>query len=98
MNDEELIQKIIEKDHFTFKLLVDQYQDLVLNACYNLIGNRQVAEDVSQEVLFQVYKTSEILQRSLSSVESYIHRAKSNLQRNLNEKEYQKIKDRNSRK
>jgi len=58
MNDEKLIQKIIEKDHQAFKLLVDQYQHLVLNTCYNLIGNRPDAEDVAQEVFFQVYKSA----------------------------------------
>jgi RNA polymerase sigma-70 factor, ECF subfamily len=56
MNDNALIQKIIAKDHSAFRTLVDQYKDLVLNTCYNLIGNRQDAEDVSQEVFFQVYK------------------------------------------
>lgn len=58
MNDEELIQRIIDKDHLAFKLLVDQYQHLVLNTCYNLLGNRQDAEDAAQEVFFQVYKSA----------------------------------------
>lgn len=59
MNDEELIQKIVEKDHLAFKSLVDRYQQLVINACYNLIGNRQDAEDVAQEVFLQVYKSAQ---------------------------------------
>jgi RNA polymerase sigma-70 factor (ECF subfamily) len=59
MNDEELIQRIIDKDHLAFKLLVDQYQHLVLNTCYNLLGNRQDAEDAAQEVFFQVYKSAQ---------------------------------------
>lgn len=58
MNDEELIQKIIDRDHLAFKWLVDRYQHLVINICYNLIGNRQDAEDVAQEVFFQVYKSA----------------------------------------
>ena len=56
MNDNALIQKIIAKDHSAFRALVDRHKDLVFNTCYNLIGNRQDAEDVSQEVFFQVYK------------------------------------------
>ena len=63
MNDEELIQKIIDKDHRAFKWLVDRYQDLVINTCYHLIGNRQDAEDVSQEVFFQVYKSAQKFRR-----------------------------------
>ena len=59
MNDRELIQKIAAKDHSAFKALVDRYQTLVINTCYNLLGNRQDAEDVAQEVFFQVYKSAQ---------------------------------------
>jgi RNA polymerase sigma-70 factor (ECF subfamily) len=58
MTDNELIQKIAAKDHGAFKALVDRYQALVINTCYNLLGNRQDAEDVAQEVFFQVYKSA----------------------------------------
>ena len=58
MNDKELIQKIAAKDHSAFKALVDRYQALVINTCYNLLGNRQDAEDVAQEAFFQVYKSA----------------------------------------
>jgi len=59
MNDKELIQKVAAKDHGAFKALVDRYQSLVINTCYNLLGNRQDAEDVAQEVFFQVYKSAQ---------------------------------------
>ena len=59
INDEELIQKIVDRDHQAFKSLVDRYQHLVINVCYNLIGNRQDAEDVAQEVFLQVYKSAQ---------------------------------------
>ncbi len=58
MNDAELIQKIAAKDHAAFKALVNRYQALVINTCYLLLGNRQDAEDVAQEVFFQVYKSA----------------------------------------
>ncbi|MGB7062930.1 MAG: sigma-70 family RNA polymerase sigma factor [Candidatus Zixiibacteriota bacterium] len=58
MNDAELIQKIAAKDHAAFKALVDRYQGLVVNTCYGLLGNRQDAEDVAQEVFLQVYKSA----------------------------------------
>jgi len=58
MNDKELIEKIGAKDHDAFKALVDRYQALVINTCYNLLGNTQDAEDVAQEVFFQVYKSA----------------------------------------
>jgi len=58
MNEKELIQGIAAKDHSAFKALVDRYQALVINTCYNLLGNRDDAEDVAQEVFFQVYKSA----------------------------------------
>jgi len=58
MNDKELIEKISAKDHSAFKALVDRYQASVINTCYNMLGNRQDAEDVAQEVFFQVYKSA----------------------------------------
>jgi RNA polymerase sigma-70 factor (ECF subfamily) len=58
MDDKELIQKVAEKDHLAFKMLIDRYQTLVLNTCFNFLGNRQNAEDVAQEVFLQVYKSA----------------------------------------
>ena len=58
LNDKELIEKIGAKDQNAFKALVDRYQALVINTCYNLLGNRHDAEDVAQEVFFQVYKVA----------------------------------------
>lgn len=73
MDDNELIEKIIAKDHTAFKSLVDQYKDLVLNTCHNLIGNRQDAEDVSQEVFFQVYKSVKHFRRE-AKISTWLYR------------------------
>ncbi|MGB2768306.1 MAG: sigma-70 family RNA polymerase sigma factor [Candidatus Zixiibacteriota bacterium] len=59
MKDKELIQKIAAKDHGAFKTLVDRYQTLVINTCYGLLGNRQDAEDVAQDVFFDVYRSAD---------------------------------------
>jgi RNA polymerase sigma-70 factor, ECF subfamily len=73
MNDEELILKVIDKDHQAFKQLVDRYQDLVLNTCYNLIGNRQDAEDVALEVFCQVYRSADKF-RQESKLSTWLYR------------------------
>ena len=59
MTDQELIQKAAAKDHEAFKTLVDRYQALVVNTCYGLLGNRQDAEDVAQEVFLEVYRSAD---------------------------------------
>ncbi len=58
MTDQELIEKTAAKDHGAFKTVVDRYQALVVNTCYSLLGNRQDAEDVAQEVFLQAYKSA----------------------------------------
>ncbi len=73
MNDAELIRRISAKDHGAFRALVEKYQVLVLNTCYNLIGNKQDAEDVSQEVFFQVYKAAENF-RGEAKVSTWLYR------------------------
>lgn len=72
-DDDELIQHVIAKDHSAFKLLVERYQKLVLNVCYHFIGNRQDAEDVSQDVFLQVYKTIGAF-RGESKLSTWIYR------------------------
>jgi RNA polymerase sigma-70 factor (ECF subfamily) len=73
MNDEELIQKIIEKDHLAFKSLVDRHQRLVINTCYHLIGNKQDAEDVAQEVFFRVYQSAKEF-RQEAKISTWLYR------------------------
>jgi RNA polymerase sigma-70 factor (ECF subfamily) len=58
MTDQELILKTATKDHDAFKTLVDRYQGLVVNTCYGLLGNKQDAEEVAQDVFLQVYKSA----------------------------------------
>ncbi len=73
MTDTELIQKTAAKDHGAFKKLVDRYQALVFNTCHGLIGNKQDAEDVAQEVFLQVYRSAGKF-RQESKVSTWLYR------------------------
>jgi RNA polymerase sigma-70 factor (ECF subfamily) len=73
MNDKELIQRIVTNDQSAFKALVDRYQTLVINTCYNFLGNRQDAEDVAQEVFFQVYKSAKEF-RQEAKISTWLYR------------------------
>ncbi len=57
MVEQELIQKIKEKDEAAFKYLVDTYQDKVYNTALGIVQNAEDAEDVAQEVFIQVYRS-----------------------------------------
>lgn len=58
MDEQEIIKKIAKKDHTAFKWFFERYQSLVLNTCFNIIRNRQDAEDTAQEVFLQAYKSA----------------------------------------
>ena len=40
-----------------FTLLVDSYQNPVFNLCYRMLGNKEDAEDASQETFLRAYKS-----------------------------------------
>ncbi|MBD3225202.1 MAG: sigma-70 family RNA polymerase sigma factor [Caldithrix sp.] len=42
---------------YELKNLIDAYQDMVLNTCYGFLHNREDAEDVTQEVFVEVYRS-----------------------------------------
>jgi RNA polymerase sigma-70 factor (ECF subfamily) len=86
MNDDELIQEIAAKDHTAFKVLVDRYQALVVNTCYNLLGNRQDAEDVAQEVFVKVYQEARGF-RAESKISTWLYRIAVNLSLNHRRKQ-----------
>ena len=44
-------------DADTFKAIVDDYQAKVLNTCYRFVNNRQDAEDMTQEVFIEVFRS-----------------------------------------
>ncbi len=57
MQDKELILKIKEGDRDAFRYLVEKYQVLIYNTCLGFVGNSQSAEDLSQDVFIEVYRS-----------------------------------------
>jgi RNA polymerase sigma factor (sigma-70 family) len=57
LNELELIQQLRAGDELAFKSLVENYQDLVYNTALGVVQNSEDAEDVSQEVFIQVYRS-----------------------------------------
>jgi len=58
MDEAELLRRIAAKDPGAFKILVDRFQNKVFGLCSRLLSHPQNAEDVAQDVFFQVYKSS----------------------------------------
>ena len=72
LDDDDLIQKISEKDLAAFQKLVEHQKAFVYNTCYNLIGNHQQAEETAQDVFLQVYKSASAF-RHQSKVSTWLY-------------------------
>ena len=80
--DDELIRRITQKDHAAFKELVERYQAMVYSVCFNLLHDHQQAEDISQEVFLQIYRSAGKF-RYESKVSSWLYRIAINRSLNL---------------
>lgn len=57
MSDQELIKQLKEGNESAFKIIVERWQDMVVNTCMGLVQDANDAEDVAQEVFIQVYES-----------------------------------------
>lgn len=51
-----LIRRLRERDEKAFREVVEVYGDRVFNLTYRMLGNREEAEDLAQEVFIAVFK------------------------------------------
>ncbi len=73
MSVEKLIENIVKGDLKSFKILVDEHQQIVLNTCYRFLNNREDSEDLTQEVFVEVYKSLPSF-RGESKLSTWIYR------------------------
>ncbi len=59
MTQEELLPLVLKKDDRAFTLLYDMYSKNLYGVIYNLIRDREEAEDVLQEVFVKIWKNIE---------------------------------------
>ena len=56
MPDTEIIEQLKQGNEKAFRILVENYQKLVVNTCYGMVHNREDAEDIAQDVFVEVYR------------------------------------------
>ena len=88
MLEQELIERIRADDPRAFKELFDSNATLVHNVCFRMLGNRQDAEDVTQEVFLEAYKSLKRF-RFESKLSTWIYRIAVN--RSLNHQRKRKL-------
>ena len=82
-DERELLRKIAAEDLAAFKTLVDRYQNRILSLCSRSLSHPQNAEDVAQDVFFQVYKSAGTFRHDCR-VSTWIYRIAINRCRNFN--------------
>ncbi len=63
---EELIEAIKRGDYEKFRHVIERYQQPIFTYSYRLLGNRQDAEDASQEVFLKAFKDIHLYKENTS--------------------------------
>ena len=76
-----LIRRLKDRDERAFSELIEEQGDRVFNLCFRMLGNRQEAEDLAQEVFITVFKSVDSF-RGDSKLSTWLYRIASNLSKN----------------
>src|SRR5215813_8498203 len=68
-----LLRRLRERDERAFREMVETYQDRVYNLLFRMIGRREEAEDLAQEVFVTVFKSIDQF-RGESKLSTWLYR------------------------
>lgn len=91
MIDESLIREAANGDVSSFEKIFKTHADFVFNVSLRIVGSREDAEEVSQEVFLKVYDKLQSF-RSESKLKTWIYRITVNMAINHSKKESKKVK------
>ena len=57
MTDNEVIKLILHGDKEKFRMLVEQYQQMVFRTCMGFLHNKDDADDLTQDIFIQAYQS-----------------------------------------
>jgi RNA polymerase sigma-70 factor (ECF subfamily) len=73
MEDKQLVDNLIQGDENSFRMMVDQYRQTVVNVCFRIMLNTEDAEDIAQEVFIEVFFSINKF-RGASKLSTWIYR------------------------
>jgi len=76
-----LIERCMANDKSAFRTLIDNYKSMVFSLAVRMLGDRDAAEDVAQDVFIRVYKALPAFEQR-SSLKTWIYRITMNLAMN----------------
>ena len=56
-SDRELLPGLRTGDEQAFRVLILKYQDRLYNLCLNMLGMKEEAEDLTQEIFFEIFRS-----------------------------------------
>jgi RNA polymerase sigma-70 factor, ECF subfamily len=86
--DEELMHLVRDGDAKAFELVYDRHGGAAFSLAYRMVGNRTIAEDITQEAFLSMWRSRVRYERERGSVRSWVlgivhHRTIDALRRNL---------------
>src|SRR5215813_6022412 len=72
-----LLRRLRDRDERAFREMVEAYQDRVFNLLFRMIGAREEAEDLAQEVFVTVFKSIDQF-RGESKLSTWLYRVAAN--------------------
>jgi len=57
LEEKELIHELQNRNRKAFGVLIDEFQQKVFHSCLSFVPNKEDAEDITQEVFLEVYKS-----------------------------------------
>jgi RNA polymerase sigma-70 factor (ECF subfamily) len=73
MGESRLVRRLQERDEAAFREMVRTYEQRVYNLVYRMLGNREEAEDLAQDVFVTVFKSIDSF-RGDSKLSTWIYR------------------------
>ena len=86
--DEELMQLVATGDAAAFEAMYDRHGGAAFSLAYRMVGNRTIAEDITQEAFLSIWRSRMRYERERGSVRTWVlgivhHRGIDALRRNL---------------
>jgi RNA polymerase sigma factor (sigma-70 family) len=73
MDEKQLVENLIRGDENSFRYMVNQHRQTVVNVCFRIMLNTEDAEDIAQEVFVEVFFSIKKF-RGSSKLSTWIHR------------------------
>lgn len=77
VEEQEIINQVLDGNIYSFETIVNNYKERVINICFSYTNDQNDAEDISQEVFIEVYKSLNQYKRQ-AALATWIFRIASN--------------------